>query len=165
MYCCAVTSEDIGTPPPRLLERTGFLLAQAADRAAPKLDEALRPLGIKRRHYGVLVALADKPGSSQQALADRLGIDRTTMAKIVDDLEGLGLVRRSRHPKSRRANALEATSAGSRLMPRVLKAATQADDQLLASLSPAQRDQLRQLLLNVIAPDQAASIRKRSRAK
>jgi DNA-binding MarR family transcriptional regulator len=163
MYCSAVTSDnDVDAPPPRLLRRIQFLLSRAADHSARDLDEALETIGIKRRHYGVLVGLADEPGSSQQELADRLDIDRTTMAKIVDELEELGLVRRGKHPKRRRANALELTSDGSSLMPQLVKAARQADDRFLRPLPRRERDQLRQLLLNLVAPAQA-SIRKRPR--
>jgi DNA-binding MarR family transcriptional regulator len=148
--------------PADLLAVTWFLLGKSADRATEMVDNALSPFGIRRRHFGVLVVLAESPGSSQQEVADRLGIDRTTMAKIVDDLEELRLLRRTTHPKSRRANALELTPSGSRLLPRATKAVEEADDRLVTSLSRSQRHQLRRLL-QVVAGHGAAGRNLRTR--
>jgi MarR family transcriptional regulator, lower aerobic nicotinate degradation pathway regulator len=150
MYCCPVVTEEEGSmPPATLLADPGYLLAQAADRRAAILEETLSPFGIRRRHYEVLMTLAESPGSTQQELADRLGIDRTTMAKIADDLEGLGLVHRGSHPKSRRANALELTPSGSRLVPRIARAAQNAAERLFASLPRTKREQLARVLRDV----------------
>ena len=52
---------------------------------------------------------------SMGELADALGIDRPNATVLVDDLEGLGLVRRTPHPTDRRAKVVEATRKGKAL--------------------------------------------------
>lgn len=44
--------------------------------------------------------------------AGRLGVDRTTVAALVDGLEDHGLVERRRSPRDRRRNTVRLTAAG-----------------------------------------------------
>jgi DNA-binding MarR family transcriptional regulator len=51
-------------------------------------------------------------------LAARLGIDRPYASVVVDDLEGLGLLARLRHPTDRRVRIVSATAEGRRVAAR-----------------------------------------------
>jgi DNA-binding MarR family transcriptional regulator len=55
---------------------------------------------------------------SMSELAQALGIDKPNATTVVDDLEGLGLVRRTPHPTDRRAKIVETTAEGDRLAAR-----------------------------------------------
>src|SRR5919198_809261 len=89
---------DVEPSPPRtLMAQPGFLIAKAAQRASALTEAALAPLRLSGRHYGVIEAVGEWPGSTQQALADRLRLDRTTMAQLVDELVALRLLRRDVH--------------------------------------------------------------------
>src|SRR5438132_14403186 len=76
--------------PGSLAKRTGFLLAKASQRARELSEGSLAPIGIKPRHYCVLALLGEAGPSTQQALGDRLRIDRTSMVGVIDRLERLG---------------------------------------------------------------------------
>ncbi len=67
--------------------------------------EALEPYDLDPAFYSVLVELADQPGIDQRRLCEALGIDRTTIGEIVDELEGRGLIDRRVHPEDRRRAA------------------------------------------------------------
>lgn len=132
--------------PAALVATTGFLLSKAAQRAVADVEVALRPLGIRTRHYGVLAALAEAGPLSQQRLGEWLRVDRTTMIALVDDLEQLGLAARRRLSTDRRAYALELTPAGERLLADGRAVIAAAEEQTLAALSAAERRHLHALL-------------------
>jgi DNA-binding MarR family transcriptional regulator len=64
------------------------------------------------RGYQVLASAAQSAVGSQLALAQRLGIDRTVMTYLLDDLETAGLIERRPDPADRRARRIVATPRG-----------------------------------------------------
>ena len=68
-------------------------------------------LGISFGRARAVRRLARKPMSMGE-LAAALGIDPPNATVVVDDLEALGLVRRTPHPTDRRAKVVEATRKG-----------------------------------------------------
>ena len=110
----SVEPEPGDTPllPAALARRLGFVLVRASAGMTRLGVETLAPLGIDGRHYGVLAVLREFGPVSQQALADVLAVDRSTMVAFVDELEDKGYVRRGPHPSDRRAYAIELTNAG-----------------------------------------------------
>ncbi|MFI2200522.1 MarR family winged helix-turn-helix transcriptional regulator [Streptomyces sp. NPDC020192] len=101
-------SPALGTGPARI----GPLLRLAQRRAARTFAEALRPLGIEGRHYGVLLNLGMHGPLSQRQLIDLTGSDKSAMVRTVDDLEARGLALRRPSPADRRAYAVEMTDEG-----------------------------------------------------
>jgi len=92
------------------------LLSQLGFHEVERLTERLRPLGLHPRHFGLLTHIATAAGQSQQALSGALGVHRTAMVALVDDLEARGLVERRRDPRDRRAYALHLTRAAAQLL-------------------------------------------------
>ena len=132
---------------PRTLRASpGFLLGKAAQQGAALVEQVLQPLGLKARHYGVLVALDELGPRSQHELGDVLRIDRTTMVAIVDHLEGLGFVERRPQPEDRRSYQVWLTAAGSSALARARGAVAAADASLVERLSAPERRRLVRLL-------------------
>jgi len=105
-----LTSEP--APGDRLSDDLGWGLA-VVFRAYVKAADAVTD-GIPGGHrgYQVLCAAArDEPGS-QAAMAGRLGIDRTVMTYLLDDLEAADLVARRPDPADRRSRRVVATEHG-----------------------------------------------------
>ena len=99
-------------PGDRLSDDLGWGLA-VVFRAYVKAADAVTD-GIPGGHrgYQVLCAAArDEPGS-QAAMAGRLGIDRTVMTYLLDDLEAADLVARRPDPADRRSRRVVATDHG-----------------------------------------------------
>src|SRR6266851_4821389 len=81
--------------PPSLADRSGALLTIAARTGQELAGKRLAPMGLTVRLCGVLNLLGNGP-ISQQELGEQLGIDRTTIVELIDDLEHQGLVVRRR---------------------------------------------------------------------
>ncbi len=109
----------------------------------------LAPFGISDHELAFLLFLAAREPESQQQAAGRLGVDRTTMAALVDALEGKGLVARHPDPADRRRNLVELTSAGRETLRGATRASDQAEQRLLAALDDAESAQPRSLLRRI----------------
>jgi DNA-binding MarR family transcriptional regulator len=130
------------SPAPGLSRRAGFLLAQLGTHAHRRFAERLAGLGLHPRHFGMLSHLAAAEGQSQQALSVALGIHRSAMVALVDDLEHRGLAERRRDPVDRRAYTLHLTSPGRKLLAALERAADEEDAELLTALDASERSQL-----------------------
>lgn len=137
--------------PPAVAERIGFLTG----RLNQTIQRMVREQGmfgdeLSGRHFGCLTVIIDEGPLSQQELGDRMGIDRTTIVAVVDELERAGLVERRRNPSDRRAYALEATGAGREWQSNARKAVLDAERELLAPLSAAERKKLISLMQRLL---------------
>ena len=89
--------------PDRLAGDLGWGLAVTFRAYVKAADAATAGMPGGHRGYQVLCAAArDEPGS-QAAMAQRLGIDRTVMTYLLDDLEAAKLVERQPDPADRRS--------------------------------------------------------------
>src|SRR5215471_18505314 len=93
-------------------DRISFLLYRNAITATALADEILRELGLTARAVGILTLVTEGEPMTQRAMGATLGIDKSTMVLLLDDLEAKGLVNRIRHPEDRRAFFIEPTAAG-----------------------------------------------------
>lgn len=136
-------------PPTCLADRVGFLLARSHLDAAAIAGEVLEP-GLSPKHFGCLSVVVAEGPLSQQALGERLRVDRTTIVALVDELERRGFLARRRNPIDRRAYALEATPAGRRWRARTEGKLVAAEDRILAPLDAEERERLRELLRKLV---------------
>lgn len=91
------------------------------------------------RGYQVLSAAAHGAVGSQLALAQHLGVDRTVMTYLLDDLEAAGLIERRPDPADRRARRIVATRKGTKLLAALDDRLQTAEAQVLAPLDPQAR--------------------------
>lgn len=115
--------------------------------------EALAPFDIHVRDLGVLLVIDRFEPASQQQLAERMGVDRTTMVAIVDALEAKGIIARRPDAEDRRRNLIELTPTGQNILRQATAASDAAEAKLLAPLSPEEGKQLRNLLARVLTRD------------
>jgi DNA-binding MarR family transcriptional regulator len=130
-----------------------FLLAQLGAHAAAAFAERLEPLDLTPPQAGVLRRIASAPGESQRALADALGMHAPRLVALIDDLEGRGLVQRTRDPDDRRNYALALTPAGRDTMTRIGTVARQHERAITAALDDDERAELASALRR-LADDQ-----------
>ena len=95
--------------------------------------------GLTPRQYAVLVAVAESEGLSQTDLVGRTGVDRSTLADIVRRMIKKGLISRQRTKRDARAYSVKLTDRGRKSLDTARPAARQADERVLATLSPKQR--------------------------
>jgi DNA-binding MarR family transcriptional regulator len=97
----------------------------------------------------MLSQLAVNEGQSQQALSTALGIHRSAVVALVDDLEQRGLAQRRRDPADRRAYRLYLTSGGRELLTKLERLADEDEAELLSALDAPERSQLISFLQRV----------------
>jgi len=95
--------------------------------------------GITMWGYVVLSALRDAPQSTQAALAEKIGADKTRIIATLDDLQAAGLITRDPDPADRRARLLSITTAGSRVRRAVQGDIQRNEERVLAELAPGDR--------------------------
>lgn len=132
-----------------LVRHTGYLISRVGFYAQRQFSARLTELGLTPRMWGALNVLDAEGAMTQQELGKSIGMDPSTMVSTIDELESQGLVERRRHPTDRRAHALHVTELGHDTLGRGRRLAAAAQDQLLAPLSPEDRDVLHGLLLRV----------------
>lgn len=81
-------------------------------------------------------------GLSQQELAERLFLEKSTVSRMVADLERQGLVERERDPASRRTYRLRLTDAGRALHTGVAARYGEQYREWTAAMTPAERQAL-----------------------
>jgi DNA-binding MarR family transcriptional regulator len=104
------------SPPDVLASRLGYLFKQAHARLLDVAGPAMAPFGIDGRELAVLAVLGAGAPLSQQEAAELLGVDRTTMVALVDELERKELVERHRSAADRRKNIVRLTEKGRRCL-------------------------------------------------
>jgi DNA-binding MarR family transcriptional regulator len=108
-------------------------------------------LGMRLRQFTALSYLRDHSCVPQQQLSDSLCIDANNLVLLLNSLEEAGHVRRRRDPVDRRRHLVELTPAGCRSLKRAELAQAAVEDELLDSLSAAERATLRELLARALA--------------
>ena len=137
-------------PPDRIRRLPSWLSGRVAETAAGLVADALTAEGLRRQHFVVLSALAERGAASQAALGRRLLIDRSDMHALLSELERDGLVARVRDPNDRRRMLVELTPAGARTLKRLDGRIEAAQEALLAPLSTADRRELVRLLIKLV---------------
>ena len=147
----------IGEPLPALASRLGYLLKHAQLRLAELTGAAMAPFGVTGRECAVLIAIDSRAPLSQQEVAHRLGVDRTTMVALIDELEGKGLVQRRRDPDDRRKNVVTLTGAGRTTLRKASRAGDEAERRFLSALTGDQAAQLKEALRVAAFPPPASA--------
>jgi MarR family transcriptional regulator, organic hydroperoxide resistance regulator len=131
-----------------------WLLHRAAQHMRAGLDEAASAHGLSgARDWIVLSALASGPRQTQLALAQSLGLDKTTMTSLLDRMEARGLITRCTDSHDRRARIPELTGEGRRVQAEVTSARDRVEAGLLGGFTVDEQAQLRGLLTRLtVAP-------------
>jgi DNA-binding MarR family transcriptional regulator len=140
-------------PLPALADRFGYLLKHAQLRLAELTGAALAPLRISGRQLAVLIAIDDEAPQSQQEVARRMGVDRTTMVALIDELENKGFVERRQDPDDRRKNVVVLTDLGRTTLRQATAATRKAERRFLSSLSDDESAMLKKALQAIAFPE------------
>jgi len=135
-----------GSPAAALAASPAYLLTKLGAESSRRYRQRLAPFDLEPHHARSLRFIASADGLSQQALADHLGLARSRIVVLLDELEHRDLVKRRRSPFDRRAHALHLTPKGVRVLQQVIGASREHEDQLCAPLDPKERAQLTSLL-------------------
>jgi DNA-binding MarR family transcriptional regulator len=132
--------------------------------------DGLTAADVTPMQYGVLAflnSLDGEPGIDQNSLAARLGVERSHVSLLVEELAANGLVEQRVNGADRRARLLYLTAKGEKLHRRLRPGITAANNRALEPLSPQEREQFIDMLIRMIGANGAharpgAGRRKRS---
>jgi DNA-binding MarR family transcriptional regulator len=135
------------TPAPGALEHDlGWALGSVFRAYAKTTGLALAEVPGGPRGYQVLTAAAQGTIGTQLALANQLGVDRTVMTYLLDDLEAARLLERKPDPEDRRSRQIVLTAKGRRRLAELTDRIAAVEGAILADLTEAEAAQLRHLL-------------------
>lgn len=143
-------------PPPQrypdeLVASALFLLKRLGMVAKERSLDAFEEAGLHPYHHAILALLDEGTRETQGQIAEALGYDKGQLVGLLDDLEEAGLIERQRDPSDRRRHVVRMTAKGRKTLEKLRRLSAEVEDEFLATLSAAERDQLHALLLRVAA--------------
>jgi DNA-binding MarR family transcriptional regulator len=134
----AVSRADLG-------QALGAVLRRYLDAA----HDVVADLPGGARGFQVLTVAGSESCNSQAMIAADLGIDRTVMTYLVDDLERAALVERRPDPADRRARRVVLLAEGERVLRETSQRIEEVERTVLGGLSDADAETFRTLLARV----------------
>jgi DNA-binding MarR family transcriptional regulator len=133
-----------------LLSRVRTEMLSALDKAL-EADAELSAKEISAAQFIVIaaLALADSARSASD-LCKGLSYDAGAMTRMIDRLEGKGLLRRNRRPDDRRVVYVELTEEGSRAYPRMREVSMGVANRFLRGFSATEARQLEGFLSRML---------------
>jgi DNA-binding MarR family transcriptional regulator len=126
------------------------------DRVSGKISSRF---GLNAGEFKVLLKLDRHGAMAAGELAEVLNLSTGAKTNRIDGLEEAGFVTRTRDLEDRRSVVVEVTASGREVLDRIVAAQGGEERDLLAVLSPTQRDRLndllRELVLSIEGPDAA----------
>jgi DNA-binding MarR family transcriptional regulator len=133
-----------------LLNRVRTEMLLALDKALVS-DPELAALELSAAQFIVIatLALAEAPKSASD-LCKGISYDAGAMTRMIDRLEGKGLIRRNRRPDDRRVVYIELTEEGTRAFPRMKVLSMDVVNRFLRGFSQAEARQLEDFLSRML---------------
>src|ERR687898_953053 len=135
---------------PPVTEFTGQLFFRLWRASHVRAADVLGSVGLTPALFALLNVIGAREGAIQQELGSALGIDRSTMVSLIDQLESAGLARRRPSATDRRAREIAITPKGRRHLQRARGLISQVEDEVLAGLTAEERHELLALLRSAL---------------
>ena len=134
-----------------------YLLHDTARLLRVEADKRARATGMTRAQWVLLLRVRDRPGLSQKELAELLEVEPITVARLVDRLEGRGMVERRADPRDRRIWRLHLRPAADPVLKEIEVQRLALRELISAGLDPdtlrAATDGLIRMKVNILAVD------------
>jgi MarR family transcriptional regulator, lower aerobic nicotinate degradation pathway regulator len=109
-----------------MLNTHGILLRRCQQVALALFTEEAVELGFSPTQFSALAFIQIEPGIHQNILGERIALDRSSVTKCVENLEGRALIRREVDRNDKRARLLYVTTEGEAMLEQVAAAAARA---------------------------------------
>ncbi|MAI89775.1 MAG: hypothetical protein CBB65_04990 [Hyphomonadaceae bacterium TMED5] len=129
-----IAVETLETEQPFSLDRSASHLLHRAQQFAAEQFEGMGEADITLRQFAVLAAVREQEGCSQSDLVKTTGIDRSTLADMVQRMEKRGLVERRQALMDARAKSVHLTDDGHSALASSLPVVQKADEAILSML-------------------------------
>ena len=135
------------------------------------IADRVRPYGLTTLQYTTLSVLGRREGLSNAQLARRSYMTPQSMSEVIAALEREGLIVRAPHPDHRRVYPARLTPKGRRVLAACEDAVVEMEEQMMATLSPAERSELLLVLKSCVRalgagfPDASSRLHERGERK
>ena len=126
-----------------------FMISDVGRLLRTYADQKARHLGMTRAQWVILARVNATPGLSQNELASILEVEPISVGRLIDRLQGRGLVERRPDPTDRRIWRLHLLPSAEPVLEEISKARDILGDQLLDGVDPAVRTQMVDALLRM----------------
>ncbi|HEX4038116.1 MAG TPA: MarR family transcriptional regulator [Acidobacteriaceae bacterium] len=137
--------KDTGISAPRvsdLKKHTGFWLRFVSNHVSHAFARKLATSGVTVAEWVVMREMFDDEGTSPGVVAERIGMTRGGVSKLVDRLVGKRLITRRARSDDRRFQSIALTAEARRLIPQLAALADQNDEEFFHPLSARERNAL-----------------------
>lgn len=134
-----------------MAETIGYLLNDTARMFRRAFNERTRECGVTALQWRLLLHLTRNEGIRQGPLAELIEVEPITLSRMIDRLEGAGMVERRADPTDRRAWQLYLTPKAEPLLDNLRRTADVLASESTEGLSDAERIQLSALLERIRA--------------
>jgi len=124
----------------------GYLVRKTHQAFIRSLELRLDPHGLSSSMYFFLRLLWEKDGLTQREISQELGLTPPTTVAAMDNLEGKGLIQRSRNTQDRRKVNIFLTKRGRDLETKLRPRASEVNRAALEHVSPAESTAMIDLL-------------------
>jgi DNA-binding MarR family transcriptional regulator len=114
----------------------GWASRLAARRITNFLEERIQDSGLRLAQFGLMAQIAAAPDDTLGALAERTGLDQSTLSRNLQVLEGAGLIEIAAGDKDARRRAVWLTEKGAQSLEAGLADWKRAHGQLAKRLDP-----------------------------
>lgn len=125
-----------------LKKHVGFWLRFVSNHVSQAFARKLQASGVTVAEWVVMREMFDDQETSPGVLAERIGMTRGGVSKLVDRLVGKQLITRTDRADDRRFQSIALTAVGRRLVPHLAALADQNDEEFFGPLSDRERNAL-----------------------
>jgi DNA-binding MarR family transcriptional regulator len=122
-----------------LKKHVGFWLRFVSNHVSQAFARRLMESGVTVAEWVVMREMFDEEETSPGVVAERIGMTRGGVSKLVDRLVGKGLVTRREREDDRRFQAIALTAVGRRLLPKLAALADENDEEFFEALNAKER--------------------------
>ena len=135
--------------PSALEQHLGYWLRCLSNSVSHRFAERLAKQGVSVAQWFVLRTLYNGDVLTLNEATKQVGVDKSTLSRMIERLVQKGLASRSEGP-DRRSVGLTLTSAGKKLVPKLAKLADENDESFFHTLSARQRQEFLTVIKNLL---------------
>ena len=134
------------TPDFNLEDFLPYRLSVAANTVSKRIAETYAPYKLSRTQWRVMAVLATCQQMTAQMVADKTGMDKTTVSRAVGKMLERGLVKRSASEQDGRSAPLSLSVAGREMFTKIAPEALRQERELKSMFSDEDLDKLTSFL-------------------
>ena len=134
----------------KLDDHVGYWLRFVSNHVSQAFTRKVEARGVTVAEWVLLRAMLEAGAVNPSQLAERLGMTRGAISKLIERVSQKGLVTRSAAGSDRRFQTVQLTAAGKKLVPVLARLADENDQEFFGHLTSAQKSQLQTLLQDLV---------------